>query len=343
MKTLFKELQSCLERGEGAVMVTITDSSGSTPRGAGSRMLVTREGLRCGTIGGGAVEYKALQTALEVLSSQNSRFQSFSLTRNQTADIGMVCGGDVRVYFQYVAPEDSRMKELCPRILAACGKDQDSWLVLDLTQEGSWGMGLFADGLLYGLELPSEDIARIRQFKGRAGQWESGGRLYYAEPLVQAGTVYIFGGGHVAQELVPLLSRLDFRCVVMDDRKEFANPEVFPHAAKTVAGDLERIGDSLHVTGRDYVCIMTRGHQYDYLALKQVLPLKPRYIGVMGSRNKVRVTTEKLLQDGFSPEEIRACHMPIGMKILARTPAEIAVSVAGELIRVRAGGEGPEG
>ena len=148
--------------------------------------------------------------------------------------------------------------------------------------------------------------------------------------------MYVFGGGHVAQELVPVLAHVGFRCVVMDDREEFANPQVFPQAKRTVVGDLERISDYVQITERDYVCVMTRGHQFDYYVQRQALAAKPRYIGVMGSRNKIKVTTEKLLADGFTLEEIQFCHMPIGTNILAQTPAEIAISVAGELICVRA-------
>ena len=331
MKQLFEELQRCLKEGNPSVLVTIVDSSGSTPRGAGSRMLVTREGIRRGTIGGGAVEHRAMEIAMEALEKQESFIQSFSLTRNQTADLGMVCGGDVRLYFQYVSAEDARMEELCARILEAMEQDRDSWLIVEMTDVSAWHMGLLQNGSCFGLDFPP--------LGPKAGQIQLEGRTFYTEPLVQAGTVYIFGGGHVAQELVPLLAHLNFRCVVMDDRAEFANPQVFPQAVRTIAGNLERIFDYVQITGRDYVCIMTRGHQYDYYVQKQVLPLKPRYIGIMGSHNKIRVTTDKLLADGFSPEEIRSCHMPIGTDILAQTPAEIAVSVAGELIFVRAGGE----
>lgn len=330
MKQLFEELQRCLQEGEPSMLVTIIDSLGSTPRGAGSRMLVTSDGIRTGTIGGGAVEHRAMEIAVDALKKKDSFLQSFSLTRNQTADLGMVCGGDVRLYFQYVSPENLQVKELCAQILQAMEQNRDSWLIVEMTDISSWRMGLLQNGSCFGLTFPP--------LGAKAGQMNLEGRSFYTEPLIQAGTVYIFGGGHVAQELVPLLAHLNFRCVVIDDRQEFANPRVFPQATKTIAGNLERISDYVQITSRDYVCIMTRGHQYDYYVQKQVLPLNPRYIGIMGSRNKIQVTTEKLLSDGFSLKEIQSCHMPIGTNILAQTPAEIAVSVAGELIFVRAGG-----
>lgn len=336
MRELFEELLRVLAGGEDAVLVTIIASSGSTPRGAGSRMLVRRDGTTRGTVGGGAVEYQATLTAMESIKKKASHIKGFTLNRNQVADIGMVCGGDVVVYFQYISPDDTVFAEFGKKVLDALLRDEDSWLLLDITDETCWQMGLYSrsTGLL-GMEMP-ETALDAGLFGNRTLQKEVEGRKYYIEPLVQAGTVYVFGGGHVAQELVPVLDHVGFRCVVMDDREEFANKAVFPQAAETIVGDLERIGDYIDVRPCDYVCVMTRGHQYDYYIQRQALSLKPCYIGIMGSRNKIRVVTEKLMDDGFSREEIEACHMPIGTEIHAETPAEIAISIAGELISIRA-------
>lgn len=335
MKTLFTELRQLLEQGEEAVLVTIIASSGSTPRGTGSRMLVRKDGSIEGTVGGGAVEYQAMQTALKAMEDKASFAKGFTLTRNQVADIGMVCGGNVVVYFQYIRPGDQALSGFCGQVLDALDKDEDSWLILDITDETCWQMGLYSPSLglagIRGLGQLEEEL-----FGSNALQKEVGGRRFYIEPLVQAGTVYIFGGGHVARELVPVLAHVGFRCVVMDDREAFANPRVFPEAERTVVGDMEHISDYVDIRPRDYVCVMTRGHQFDYYVQKQAMALHPYYIGIMGSRNKIRVVTDKLLGDGFSLEEIQSCHMPIGTDIGAETPAEIAISIAGELIARRA-------
>lgn len=357
MKVLFEALRQLLERVEEAVLVTIIASSGSTPRGSGSRMLVRKDGTIEGTIGGGAVEYQAMKAAAGAMEEKASFTKGFTLTRNQVADIGMVCGGDVVVYFQYICPGDKELEAFLNQVLEALNRDQDSWLILDITEETCWRMGLYSrtSGLagLKGLgqsamappgvhgSQDSQDSAAWSQaeeklFGNNALQKEIDGRKYYIEPLVQAGTVYIFGGGHVAQELVPVLAHVGFRCVVMDDREVFVNPKVFPQAERVVVGDMEHICDYLDITDRDFVCVMTRGHQFDYYVQRQVMALRPYYIGIMGSRNKIRVVTDRLLADGFSREEIEKCHMPIGMEIAAETPAEIAISIAGELIARRA-------
>ena len=346
MKTLFTELRQLLEQGEEAVLVTIIASSGSTPRGTGSRMLVREDGSIEGTVGGGAVEYQAIQAALKAMEDKASFAKGFTLTRNQVADIGMVCGGNVVVYFQYIRPGDQGLTGFCGQVLDALSKDEDSWLILDITDETCWQMGLYSPSLgLSGIKGLGQ-LLEGELFGSNALQKEVDGRTFYIEPLVQAGTVYIFGGGHVAQELVPVLAHVGFRCVVMDDREAFANPqgflqelpnrEVFPQAAGTIVGNLEEIGSYIDVRPCDYVCVMTRGHQFDYYVQKQAMALHPYYIGIMGSRNKIRVVTDKLLADGFSLEEIQKCHMPIGTDIGAETPAEIAISIAGELIARRA-------
>ncbi len=335
MRELFGEVKKSLSEKEGSVLATIISSSGSTPRGVGAKMLVKQDGTIQGSIGGGAVEFQSMKKAMELMEKKVSGIREYSLTRNQAADIGMVCGGDITVLFQYISPENRPFFSFCDRLLEALENREKGLVLWDLTDEENWKMELLLESAITdkgfekdGLTIPGAGRQMVL--------WEQNQRKYYAEPLVTDGRVYIFGGGHVSQELVPLLSHVGFSCVVMDDREEFSNPKVFPQADRTVVGSLEHIEDLIDIKSEDYVCIMTRGHQYDYYVQKQAMAAHPCYIGVMGSKNKIRVVSEKLMNDGFSKEELDACHMPIGTTILAQTPAEIAVSIAGELIFVRA-------
>ncbi len=118
MKKLFDALRQALRNGEDAVLVTIVASSGSAPRGTGARMLVTARGRVCGTIGGGAVEYKGEQIAAEILRTKRSRQESFRLYKNDVADLGMVCGGAVDVYFRFISAGDAGVADLIDR----CGE-----------------------------------------------------------------------------------------------------------------------------------------------------------------------------------------------------------------------------
>ncbi len=345
MNEFYQEVKKCLAQGKEAVLATIIASSGSTPRKAGSQMLVKADGSIQGSVGGGAVEHQAINAALETMGKKKSCKKEFSLTRQQAGDIGMVCGGRTTIYFQYLSPQNREFLQVWDRLLKALERREEGWLLLDITREESWKMEIHIHekgeepdifGKQGGLANRFKTPERMLEAGGQGVLWEEGGRTCFIQPIGLAGRVYIFGAGHVAKELVLVLSHVGFSCVVMDDREEFANPRMFPDAERIVVGDLERIGDYVSIKEKDYVCIMTRGHQYDYLVQKQVMSLHPCYIGVMGSKNKIQVVWEKLMEDGFSKEELEFCHMPIGTAILAETPAEIAISIAGELIQVRA-------
>ena len=106
MRELLTALARELEAGRSAVLCSIAASHGSVPRGAGAKLLVLPGGRTLGTIGGGAVEYRAAQMAVELLGKKESRFESYRLAPGDVADVGMICGGDVRVYFQYFDPSD---------------------------------------------------------------------------------------------------------------------------------------------------------------------------------------------------------------------------------------------
>ena len=133
------------------------------------------------------------------------------------------------------------------------------------------------------------------------------------------------------------LASLGFRPVVYDDRPEFADPALFPKAEKTLCGDFARLSEQVTVTPEDYVVVMTRGHQADYEVLTQVLRSGAKYLGCIGSKRKLALCRERLLAAGFTDEEYARLHAPIGLAIGAQTPEEIAVSVAAEMIAVRAG------
>lgn len=275
MKKIYQTMIEMMQSGTDGMLLTIASSSGSSPRKAGAKMLVLPDGTTHGTVGGGSIEYTATKDALIFLQEKQSGKKEYILRPNDAADLGMICGGNVSMEFQYIDHTDNAFLEECKTLL-------ETW----------------------DEQLP--------------------------------GTVYIFGGGHVAQELVPVLNHLDFPCVVFDDRSEFANESVFPDAKECIVGDFEQIGKYVDVKEEDYVCIMTRGHLSDYVVQKQILGTPASYIGVIGSRRKTATIREKLLADGFPESEIDRCKSPIGLKIHAETPAEIAISIAAELIEKRA-------
>lgn len=336
MKEVFVKILEQLSADKCVVLVTIIASSGSTPRSAGARMAVFSDGKSFGTIGGGAVELRCQQLAREALEQKASFSKDFRLAPNEVADLGMVCGGDVTAYFQYFEGGDAKNIALLQKIIALYSHDTDSWMITEINGQTAWNMYVYeygegidgADGL--------DGSSIVPLLGNRCVLKTLNGKTYYIEPLMQAGRVYIFGGGHVAQELVPVLSHLDFHCVVVDDRPEFSNKALFPAAEDAILNDFSDIGKSMALRSCDYVAIMTRGHQNDYSVLVQALRSPACYIGLIGSRHKIAVTFQRLTEEGFTNEDLKRIHTPIGLDIQAETPAEIAISIAGELIQVRA-------
>ncbi len=316
MSGLFSQIRDRLKAGEAAVLCRIMDASGSTPRGAGARMAVFQDGSTSGTIGGGAVELRAAKIAGELLETGGSRTCSFHLTPGDIEDIGMVCGGDVTLLFQHLAPERLPLLE---DIAAALGEPGPSWLVTDLRADGRWEMAVdrTGDGPLF----------------TRRPMLQEGGR--YVEPLCPAGSIYIFGAGHVGAALARLLCWMGQRVVVFDDRPHALRPGTFPEGVRCILGDYGEIGLSLG--SEDCAVVMSPGHKMDFQILTQVLKTEAGYVGCIGSRRKIAATRELLLEAGFSRDVIDAIHSPIGLPIGAETPEEIAVSVAAELIAHRSG------
>ncbi|MDD2426923.1 MAG: XdhC/CoxI family protein [Eubacteriales bacterium] len=348
MKDIFVSLQKTLGKGENAVLATVTYSSGATPRGAGARMLVGAEGRLAGTVGGGAVEYRSIQYSQEVLQEKQSRTHNFHLTKNDIEDIGMICGGDATVHFLHLDAGDSSLLKLVDVALEKIKNHSYAWLITDLSESDSLGLALYAPaeknsdqaGDIF-LGYPADHkvtqalLADVKQIYHRAEEIEAEDRSLFVEELVIPGFVYIFGGGHVGQALVPALAAVDFAPVVLDDREEFVNPDLFPEAFDVRLADLDDIAASVTVTDRDYVCVMTRGHTKDLEVQAQVLKTPARYIGVIGSKKKTKTINERLMDRGFTEEDLARITAPIGLNIGGKTPAEIAVSITAQLIQDR--------
>jgi xanthine dehydrogenase accessory factor len=141
----------------------------------------------------------------------------------------------------------------------------------------------------------------------------------------------------VGQETEHLLSHLDFRCVVYDDREEYTAPALFAPETRTICHSFTAIGERVTLAADDYCVILTHGHQSDFQSFLFALESPVRYIGVIGSRRKLAFVEGRLKEAGFTTDQIHAprVHAPIGLEIGSETPAEVAVSIAAELIKVR--------
>ena len=157
----------------------------------------------------------------------------------------------------------------------------------------------------------------------------------FLEPIKPFPSLIIFGGGHISYFLARIGKMVDFRVTIIDDRPEFANHERFPEADETIAEDMASVTKRLEINGSSYIVIVTRGHMKDEQVLEWAVTTPAGYIGMIGSKRKIKTSFTYLQTKGIAKEQLDKVHSPIGLAIGAETPEEIAVAIMAEIIQVR--------
>lgn len=166
-----------------------------------------------------------------------------------------------------------------------------------------------------------------------------GGQMdIFLEPIVPRETLYLFGAGHISQNVAAMGKRLGFQVVVIDPRTEFNNAEQFPTADSLIVEEYTSAFSQLSINRESYIVICTPGHASDEQCLQFATGAGAKYIGMIGSRKKVKDIKERLLQRGVSEQQLDRVNAPIGLDINAETPEEIAISILAKIVKVRRGG-----
>jgi xanthine dehydrogenase accessory factor len=214
------------------------------------------------------------------------------------------------------------------------------------TVKGRIHAQLDADLAREALQALESKRSQLRSYKVEAGGLRfvgvRGGDLdVFYEVLDRRPRLIVVGAGHIAVPLAQLGKLLDYEVIVIDDRPEYANRDRFPEADGILVGPYRETVAALSVHGDTYIVLVTRGHVHDQACLEQVLGSEAAYIGMIGSKRRVRTVLSHLADSGRDLAQIQRVHAPVGLDINAQTPAEIAVSVAAEIISVRRGGNAP--
>jgi xanthine dehydrogenase accessory factor len=292
---LFRSLIARLEAGARCALCTVVNTRGSTPQTAGAMLLVHPTGETEGTIGGGCVEAEARRRALAMLQSGESAVASFVLDHDFGWDDGLVCGGRLDVAILVLT--DAAAAAPFRRAVEEIQRQRVASIPLRLRHEG-----------------------RLVEYR------------LNIEPTP---TLLVAGAGHVGAALARLAAGLDFRVVVIDDRGDLLSPARLPAPIETATGEIQNVLARWPVDANTYVVVVTRGHRHDAHALRAVIDTPAKYLGMIGSRRKIRVVFDDLEERGVARQRLQRVHTPIGLKIGAVTVAEIAVSIAAELIQVQ--------
>jgi len=337
MDLTYQAVANAAATGEQSTLLTIVARQGSAPRGAGASMAVTADGKQTGTIGGGSVEYEAKLDALaRMKTGEGPMLREYSLYAGESKGNEMECGGRVTVLFRPFSGDSAvRLFRSVQKVQSGA---EEAWLVCKITG------GVPGETKICQKAQAQNEPALLSHLNENV-VFTSEANGYFIEPLCAAPRVIVFGGGHVSQKTVPVLSSLGYRVWVVEDRAEFACEALFPSAERILNESFECAADTLGITRRDHVIVLARGHETDYRILREILKTDADYIGCIGSKAKVKLTRERLIADGFTKDDMARLHSPIGLDIGAETPAEIAVSIAAEMIahcaaRKRCGGDG---
>lgn len=335
MRELLHILSSELSAGRPAALATIVFQEGSAPRGAGSRLLAGPKGLLGGTTGGGLAEAKVIAACAEACGSGRATLLSFALDGTIAAQSEMICGGKVKVLVEPFLPENLSSCTAANLALYAA-ENQGCRIVRPFPpSETAWTI-LYDDGTSAGAPLPPEDTAILDSSKAdEASVLRCGEREYFCECCRPQERMLIAGGGHVSRPTAIMAALTGFSVHILDDRAEYANNIRFPQATVHITPEFACCFNELHVTPRDYIVIVTRGHLFDSVVAAQALRTPAGYIGMIGSTRKRLQIYDRLLKNGFTAQDLQRIHSPIGLDIGAETPEEIAVSILAECIACR--------
>jgi xanthine dehydrogenase accessory factor len=342
MRELLAELTAALDQRRPCVYCAVVETRGSTPQKAGAAMLVFPDGGQRGTLGGGCVEAEVRQRALRVLATGASRPEivTFCLDDNYGWDDGLICGGRMSILAD---PLSSGVGDYYRRLRQLVEAGQGCTQAIATAQTAGLTPGdrfLFdASGQLVSQTaegaVPNEIRQSLVTLTDRPAPASRHGIAYL--PVLPRITLFIVGAGHVGQAVARLASEVDFEVWVLDDRADYASRERFPSAQRLLTGE---IGPALRelvptLTPSTYCLIVTRGHNHDEEALYHLAATRAGYVGMIGSKRKIKLIFEDLLAKGITRETLARVHAPLGFAIGSQTVPEIAVSIVAELIACR--------
>jgi xanthine dehydrogenase accessory factor len=343
---IYHELAGLLERKERLAFAVLIETKGSTPQKCGAKAIFLPDGRVIGTLGGGCLEAETRQKALRALEAGESFTFKAVLDDDFGWDDGLICGGSVQTFVQ----PNPRSTEVWQALLEEPALRQRRVLATITTGEHTGKRALFAgQELIASDDLPADllsDLSEksadlLTEFEPEPSLHTLHSTLHvYFEPVLPRPVLVICGGGHVGCAVGKLAAWSGFDVVAIDDRASFANKERFPEATKIIVDDPAKVMKDFPLDADTYVCIVTRGHRHDAVILKEVIHGQAGYIGMIGSKRKVRTVMEGFINEGVATaEDFRRVRTPMGLAIRSLTVEEIAVSVVSELIAVRRGAQ----
>lgn len=341
MRKIVESLSEAVRSGQSVCYTALVETRGSTPQKAGAAMLVFADGSQVGTLGGGCVEAEVKRRALRLLDQGKRELLTFQLDDNYGWDDGLICGGRMKMLVDPVRPGDdlSYLQQLDDLLKAGAACTEA--IVIDPDKVGGGHAGdrflLDETGRLLASRsqgpLPQAVTEHLRPLEKRPRPYVEQGISYL--PFLKRCRLLVVGAGHVGQKVAQLAAEADFDVWVVDDREEYCNSTRFPEAKRLIVGPVDTVLSGLDIDGSTFCLIVTRGHNHDEEALYHLAETPAAYVGMIGSKRKIRLIFDDLIAEGISREALNRVHAPLGFDIGSQTVPEIAISIVAELIAHR--------
>ena len=356
---MYREVKQFLKDDETLAIATIVSTLGSTPREVGAKMVIAASGEILGTVGGGCGEAEVRREAVQVIRSRKPAMVRVELMDDIESNSPAVCGGILNVFVDpwwhdpgantclYLADELLKVDEEGVAAIVATVIDPKNWANAMPGEKCLIRDGVPKTGNIRNKELLNAILAeskvRLRREESRLVTLNLPGTECKAEvffdviPAIRK--VIIVGAGHLAIPLVKFAKILGFHITVIDDRVMYANRDRFPDVDEVLVGDMAETLRGIEITPQTYIVLITRGHQFDEPCLREVIHSPAKYIGMIGSKRRIKACFIRFRDEEGIPEELlKRIYAPIGLDIKAESPEEIALSIIAEMVKVRRGG-----
>lgn len=315
---VWKFILQNLQQEIPVVLLYVVESIGSSPGRQGFFMAVNTRHIMKGSIGGGIMEHKFVEMAKELLLQATGHYKDTILKRQvhdksvSKDQSGMICSGEQTIILYIFQQPDLKAIEK----------------ITDCLSRMEQGTLRLLPGKIEFINQPAEQRYRFEKY--------SDDNWLYEETIGVCEQVHIIGGGHCAAALSRVMRMMDFEVYVYDNRP-MLNTMLQNEAAhkKIIVEHYEELRDLIGEDEHAYVVIMTFGYRTDDIALRALIDKKFKYLGVLGSKNKIEKIFTEYRAEGWSEEKLALLHAPIGLNIKSETPEEIAISIAAEIIKVK--------
>ncbi len=338
MKDLLKKIQEWKSINKNFAIATVTKTWGSSPRPIGSLMIISEDMEMAGSVSGGCVEGAVVKSALPLLKNGEGQQLSFGVTDGEAWEVGLSCGGKIEVYVEPFLGADENEK-LIWETLEDCLENNQGCVLITRLENGKGQHALILpDGKMVGENvntlLGKEGLRAFQERKNQIVEVEE--VKYFAQVFPRKSQMLIIGAAHITVDLVELAKMYDFQTIVIDPRGIFTNKTQFSIQPDFIFEKYpSEILYQFKLDPYTYAIVLSHDPKIDDNALEILLRSEVGYIGALGSRKTHAKRVSRLLEKGFSEEEIKKIHSPIGIGINAKTPKEIAMSIMGEVIQVK--------